>query len=66
LPSHWPQAELKLVRDGRTMRFILRRSTSADALKDTAQWNAQLLNRREQLLWTNLAADSCFVIPLLD
>ena len=66
LPSHWPQAELKLKRDGRTMRFILRRSTPADALKETAQWSALLLNRGAQLQWTNLSADSCFVIPLLD
>ena len=66
LPAHWPQAELKLMRDGRTMRFILRRFTPADALKETAQWHAQLLKRREQLQWTKLVADSCFVIPLLD
>jgi cyclic beta-1,2-glucan synthetase len=66
LPSHWPQAELKLQRDGRTMRFILRRSTPADALKETAQWHAQLLLKRQQLQWINLAIESCFVIPLLD
>jgi cyclic beta-1,2-glucan synthetase len=66
LPSHWPQAELKLKREGRTMRFILRRSTPADALQETAQWNAQLLKRREPLQWTKLVVDSCFVIPLLD
>jgi cyclic beta-1,2-glucan synthetase len=66
LPSHWPQAELRLKRGGRTMRFILRRSTPADALKETAQWHAQLLTRREQLQWTKLAIDACFVIPLLD
>ncbi len=66
LPSHWPQAELKLKRNDRTMRFILHRSTPADALNETAQWHAQLLNRREPLQWTKLAVDSCFVIPLLD
>ena len=66
LPSHWPQAELKLKREGRTMRFILRRSMPADALQETAQWNAQLLKRREPLQWTKLVVDSCFVIPLLD
>ena len=66
LPSHWPQAELKLLREGRTMRFIFCRSTPADALKETAQWRAQLLNRREQLQWTKLAGDACFVISLLD
>ena len=66
LPSHWPEAELKLVRGDRTMRFILRRSNAVDALNETAQWHAQLLNRREPLQWTKLAVDSCFVIPLLD
>jgi cyclic beta-1,2-glucan synthetase len=66
LPSHWPQAELRLTRDGRTMRFILCRSTPADALKETAQWHAQLLNKRQQLQWTKLAPDTCFAIPLLD
>jgi cyclic beta-1,2-glucan synthetase len=66
LPSHWSEAELKLVRGDRTMRFILRRLNAVDAVKATAQWHAQLLNRREQLQWTKLAIDSCFVIPLLD
>jgi cyclic beta-1,2-glucan synthetase len=66
LPSHWPQAEITLKRDGRTMHFILHRSTPADALKETAQWHAQLLSKRQQLQWTKLPIDSCFVIPLLD
>ena len=66
LPSHWPQAELELKRNGRTMRFILHRSTPADALKETAQSSALLLNRGAQLQWTKLSTDSCFVIPLLD
>ena len=66
LPSHWPQAELKLVRGDRTMRFILHRSNAVDALKATTQWNAQLLHRREPLQWTKLALKTCFVIPLLD
>ena len=66
LPSHWPQAELELKRNGCTMRFILQRSTPADALKETAQWSALLLNRGAQLQWTKLSTDSCFVIPLLD
>jgi cyclic beta-1,2-glucan synthetase len=66
LPSHWPNAELTLKREGRTMRFILHRSTHVDALQATAQWDAKLLKKREQLLWTKLAANTCFVIPLLD
>jgi cyclic beta-1,2-glucan synthetase len=64
LPSHWQQAELTLVRDDRSMRFILLRATAADALAHTAQWDAQLLAPGQLLDWPSLAAKSCFVIPL--
>jgi cyclic beta-1,2-glucan synthetase len=66
LPSHWPQAELKLVRAERTMHFILHRLNAADALTATTSWQAQLLPKRQQLHWTTLTGDTCFVIPLLD
>jgi cyclic beta-1,2-glucan synthetase len=64
LPSHWPQAELTLVRDGRRMRFILSRSTPADALTSTAHWGARLLKVGQKLVWGDLQGESCFVIPL--
>ena len=64
LPSHWDQAELTLVRDGRTMRFILRRASPSAALAATAQWGAQLLRPGQPLHWLALAPHSCFVIPL--
>ena len=64
LPSHWPQAEITLHRGERSMRFIFIRNTPKAALIATAQWNAQLLCVGEVLPWTNLAAQSCFVIPL--
>jgi cyclic beta-1,2-glucan synthetase len=68
LPSHWPQAELTLRRDGRTMRFVFVRATPpaawaavAPALDGVA---AQLLRPGEALAWPALAMDSVFVIPL--
>ena len=64
LPSHWPQAELTLERDGRTMRFILHRTNQVEALAATAQWGAQLLRPGQPLNWTTLAAHTCFVIAL--
>ena len=64
LPSHWPQAEITLHQGERSMRFIFIRNTPKAALVATAQWNAQLLCVGEVLPWTNLAAQSCFVIPL--
>jgi len=66
LPSHWQQAELTLVRDGRTMRFILYRASTLAALAATAQWGAQLLHPGQPLRWLGLATDTCFVIPLMD
>jgi cyclic beta-1,2-glucan synthetase len=66
LPSDWPQAELSLVRDGRTMRFILLRATPQAALDAAARSGAQLLHPGELLHWPDLAPSSCFVIPLLD
>nr|WP_304745874.1 glucoamylase family protein [Rhodoferax sp.] len=66
MPSHWHEAELTLVRDGRTMRFILVRATPQAALAGTAQWGAALLRPGRSLHWPGLAPDTCFVIPLLD
>ena len=65
LPSHWPRAELTLVRDGRTIRFILHRANQVVALAATAQWGAKLLCPGQLLPWTSLAAHTCFVIPLM-
>ena len=69
LPSDWQQAELTLVRDGRSMRFILVRATARVALEMTASTCAplvaQLLHPGQPLPWTGLAPHSCFVVPLL-
>ena len=66
LPSHWPQAELTLLRDGRTMRFILYRAHPVEAIAAAAQWGAQLLNVGQSLAWTTLPAYACFLIALHD
>ena len=64
LPSHWPQAELTLKRDGRTMRFIFIRGSKAAALQATALRNATLLRAGQTVEWTKLASESAFVVPL--
>ncbi len=67
LPSHWPGAELTLVRDGRTLRFILVRVASGAAqllLPGDAPVGARLLQVGQRLCWVGLPADACFVIPL--
>jgi cyclic beta-1,2-glucan synthetase len=66
LPPHWPQAELTLRREGRSLRFILKRTTAHEALVATAPMGARLLRPREALPWTELPDRSCFVIPLSD
>ena len=66
LPSHWPQAEMTLMRDGRTMRFILLRASPAAALAATAEAGATVLRPGETLRWAGLAPHTSFVIPLLE
>ena len=65
LPSDWPQAELKLTRDGRTMRFIFVRGTEANLLAATAKSSATLLRVGELVEWTKLAGERTFVVPLM-
>jgi cyclic beta-1,2-glucan synthetase len=62
LPSHWPQAQITLRRDGRRMQFTLHRGTEQEAVLATR--NARVLRVGEKLLWPALAADSSFVIAL--
>ena len=64
LPSHWPRAELTLVRSGRTMHFILLRATPADALALAGRPDARLLHPGEAVHWSGLLPDTCFVIPI--
>jgi cyclic beta-1,2-glucan synthetase len=65
LPSHWPQAELTLRRDGRTMRFILVQANAQSALETASPLGARLLQPGELLSWRDLDEHTCFVIPLL-
>ncbi|MDP3343232.1 MAG: glucoamylase family protein [Hydrogenophaga sp.] len=64
LPSHWPRAELRLTRDGRTLRFVLLRATPAAAQAACTQMGGRLLPVAERLRWADWPGDGCFVIPL--
>jgi cyclic beta-1,2-glucan synthetase len=64
LPSDWPQAELVLRRDGRTMRFVLVRESGPTALATALRLDARLLGVGEPLRWPELGANSCFVVAL--
>ncbi|MGA0582462.1 MAG: GH36-type glycosyl hydrolase domain-containing protein [Castellaniella sp.] len=64
LPAHWPEAELTVTREDRSMRFILVRASPAEALERCATTGARLLRVAEHLHWKSLPAHSCFVIPL--
>ncbi len=70
LPSSWQQAELTLTRGARTMRFVLVRCASLEALQVTRLSRefsgAALLRPGEVLHWATLAPHTSFVIPLLD
>ncbi len=65
LPSHWPKAEITLVRGEQTMRFILMQADLHQALAATASSEAQPLYPGQLLPWTTLPPNSVFVIPLL-
>jgi cyclic beta-1,2-glucan synthetase len=65
LPRHWPRAELTLRRDGRTMRFLLARGASLEALASTAPAGAGLLWPGQTLDWTALGSDTSWLVPLL-
>jgi cyclic beta-1,2-glucan synthetase len=66
LPSHWHRAEMTLVRDGRTIKFILLRERAAVALAAAGEEGARLLGRGEVLAWGGLGAVSCFVVALVE
>jgi cyclic beta-1,2-glucan synthetase len=64
LPSHWPRAEITLVRDGRTMRFILLRGGVNERREAAAALDAGLLLPGQRLHWAALSMRSTHVIPL--
>lgn len=68
LPSHWPRAEVTLVRDGRCLRFMLVRMAPGDdrhSLPEGAPPGARWLQAGERLRWSALAGEQCFVVPLV-
>jgi len=66
LPRHWPRAELTLRRDGRTMRFLLQRGASLEAMAAAKPAGAGLLQPGQALDWAGLAPDTTWLVPLLD
>ena len=58
LPSHWPQAELVLKREGRRLRFVFTRAAAAEPGK------AQVLMPGQALRWVELTGDHSFVVAL--
>jgi cyclic beta-1,2-glucan synthetase len=65
LPSHWPQAELVLRRDGRTLRFVLLRGDVAQARALAVSLRARLLWVGSAVAWPALAPGTHgFVVPL--
>jgi len=63
LPAHWPQAELTLQREGRSMHFLLVRTKAEEALASCATPDARMLRVGERLGWKALPPRSSFVIP---
>ncbi len=66
LPAHWPQAELTLRREGRTMHFMLVRGAAAAARVAAATVEARMLAVGERLAWPSLPARSTFIVTLED
>jgi cyclic beta-1,2-glucan synthetase len=68
LPSHWPRAELRLRRDGRTLSFLLLRAGADTAIAAAGSWGdggrLQLLLPGERLPWSGLSATTHVVVPL--
>ena len=64
LPSHWPRAEITMVRGPQTLRFILLRAKAHDAIAAAGVEGAQLLAVGQALPWTNLPTNSCWVIAI--
>ncbi len=66
LPSHWPQAELVLKRDGRTLRFVFARASVLDTVLAAAPAGTQRLAVGEVLRWRDAPPASCFVMGLVE
>jgi len=64
LPTHWSGAELRLERDGRSLRFVLVRGeqAAAQACEDTP--GARTVQPGERLPWPAAGSSTCWVVPL--
>ena len=66
LPSHWPQAELVLRRDERSMRFVFARPQVLASVLAAVPSDSGRLAVGEALRWPEVAPLSCYVISLRD
>ena len=66
LPTDWPRAEMTLVRDGRTMRFVLVRQSAAAVRASWGSRGVGFLAVGEHLAWNALPPNTVFVISLDD
>ena len=64
LPSHWPRAQLTLVRGPVHLVFTLLRATPHDVQHELDAQAACLLQPGEPLAWRGLAGPTRFVVPL--
>ena len=64
LPPHWPQAELTLRREGRSLHFLVCRLLPHEAEARAQAMHAQVLQPGEPLDWLNLPIHSHFVVPV--
>lgn len=64
LPLHWPQAEITLTRDGRSVKFALVRVGSQQAFTACADPATRWLKVGESLRWTDLPLSCRFVLAL--
>ncbi|CAN5287839.1 glucoamylase family protein [soil metagenome] len=67
LPSHWPQAELVLKRDGRTLRFLFVRGAEDGASPPptaATPTTALRLQAGERVRWVDAASDTSYVMAL--
>ncbi len=64
LPTHWPRAEITLVRGGRSLRFVIVRNEEDAAWEQTTNHSAQPLRVGQTVAWQEQGANSCFVMEI--
>ena len=64
LPSHWPQAELTLSREGRSWQFTLLRAELPRAAELAVAIDGHVLLPGARLDWTAQTGDTRYVLPL--